>query len=656
MKKRIALLIVILFVLGSLSASFAQTPYTVQAGDVLWKIAAQYDLSWESVAEYNALSNPHLIFPGQQLMLPGGAPMPPPPTAPQPPAATETVPADLPSADMVWLNGVLYTADAADTFAEAVAVKDGLIIFVGSTEDAAAYISDATEVVDLEGKMMLPGMTDSHLHAPGTILSQLYQIDLNGILTESATMAAIEAYVADHPDMEMYYGDGFSIGAFSGEEVAKGPRKERLDAITDKPMIISSYDGHVRWLNSAAFEYYGITSDTQSPAGGVIEKTEDGELWGTLKELAIELTDAQEFSEEQFHDAFVAFQEYMHSLGYVGITDMGSGILAGAADDPFADMDQKGELKLYVMKNTVMDPNSALAPQLQQALANRAAHRSERYTYDSVKFFADGVIEGVTGYLLEPYTAEAGAGDDFVSGPLWTPEQMQEAFTLANAAGFQIHVHSIGDASTRQVLDAFEYALDENGPGDYRNVITHLQLVDEEDIPRFAPLGVIANLQPYWAFKEPYWWEVVDEPLLGPERAEREYPMQSFINAGALLVSSSDHSVTPYPIPFWAIEVGVTRNLNNPAFYEVDDIEDMDDPAWLLAAEERVSLTDMIKSFTINAAFQNFREDTTGSIEVGKSADFIIISQNLFDISPLDIDRTEVLATIFKGQVVWTAE
>jgi predicted amidohydrolase YtcJ len=193
-----------------------------------------------------------------------------------------------------------------------------------------------------------------------------------------------------------------------------------------------------------------------SPAGGVIEKTEDGELWGTLKELAIELTDAQEFTAEQLHDAYVEFQNYLHSLGYVGITDMGSGILSGASDDPFAEMDKAGELEMYVMKNTVMDPNSELAPQLQQALVNRSAHQSELYHYGSIKVFADGVIEGVTGYLLEPYTAEAGAGDDFVSAPLWTPEQMNEAFTLANAAGFQIHVHSIGDASTRQVLDALE--------------------------------------------------------------------------------------------------------------------------------------------------------------------------------------------------------
>ncbi len=560
------------------------------------------------------------------------------------------------AADAVWTNGVVFTVDDQESFVEAVAVKDGLIIFVGSAEEALAYIGEQTEVYDLDGQLMLPGMTDSHIHAPGTILSQLYQIDLNGILTEEATMAVIEEFVAEHPDLEIYYGDGFSVGAFSGEEVAKGPRKERLDAISDKPIIISSYDGHSRWLNSAAFEYFGITKDTVSPEGGVIEKTEDGELWGTLKELAIELTPSQEFSDEQLHNAFVAFQEYMHSLGYVGITDMGSGILASESYDPFMDMDKKGELKLYVMKNTVMDPNADLQPQIERAVVNRDRYQSELYYYGSTKFFADGVIEGVTGYLLEPYTEAAEAGSDYVSAPLWTPEKMAEAFTMANAEGFQIHVHSIGDASTRQVLDALEYALEQNGAGDYRNLITHLQLVDPADIPRFAELDVIANLQPYWAFKEPYWWEVVDQPLLGDERAEREYPMQSFINAGALLVSSSDHGVTPFPVPFWAIEVGVTRNLNNAEFYEVDDIADIDDPTWLLAPQERVSLVDMIRSFTINSAFQNFREDRTGSIEVGKSADFIIVSQNLFEISPLDIDKTEVLATIFKGEVVWQAE
>jgi LysM repeat protein len=238
MKRTMTFLLIVLFILGSLSGSFAQTTYTVQSGDVLWRIAAEHDQNWEDLAVYNSLANPHLIFPGQQLMIPGtdAAGSVPVPVSGDP--VDETF-----AADVVWTNGVVYTADELDTFAEAVAVKDGLIVFVGSSADAAAYIGDTTEVVDLEGQLMLPGMTDSHIHAPGTILSQLYQIDLNGILTESATMEAIEAYVADNPDMDFYYGDGFSIGAFSGEEVAKGPRKERLDAITDKPVIISSYDG-----------------------------------------------------------------------------------------------------------------------------------------------------------------------------------------------------------------------------------------------------------------------------------------------------------------------------------------------------------------------------------------------------------------------------
>lgn len=559
-------------------------------------------------------------------------------------------------ADKVWTNGVIYTADDADTFAEAVAVKDGTIVFVGAAADAEEYIGETTEVIDLAGKMMLPAMTDSHLHPPGTMLAELFKINLNGILTEAETMSTIEEYVAANPDMEVYYGEGFSIGAFSGQEVSKGPTKERLDAISDKPIIISSYDGHTAWLNSAGFEYCGITKDTVPPEGGVIEKTSDGELWGTLKELAWNLVPEQEFTPEQIKDAHVAFQQYMNSLGYVGITHMSNGITAADNSDPFVEMDQNGELTLYITKNTVMDPNLDYVARIEEAKQIRDAYSSEFYKATSLKFFADGVVEGVTGYLMEPYTEEAGTEEGYLGERLWDPEIMKEAFALGNAEGFQIHVHSIGDAATKQTLDSMQYSWEQNGEGDYRNVITHLQLVDPEDIPRFAEYGVIANLQAYWAFKEPYWWEVVDQPLLGTERAEREYPMQSFIDAGVTLTGSSDHFVTPYPNPFWAIEVGVTRNLNNPEFYGVDEITDIDDPTWLLNKEERVSLENMIKAYTINGAFQNFREDTTGSIELGKNGDFIIVDQNLFEISPLDIDKTQVLETILKGVTIFTLE
>lgn len=559
-------------------------------------------------------------------------------------------------ADRVWTNGVVYTADAENTFVEAVAVKDGKILAAGPAADVEKFIGDGTEVTDLAGKLVLPAMTDSHLHAPGTMLSQLFQIDLNGVLTEEETVKTIQDYVTAHPDMDIYYGSGFSVGAFSGEEVSKGPKKERLDEITDKPVIIGSYDGHTVWMNSAAFTMCGITKDTVPPEGGVIEKTADGELWGTLKELALGLVPEQEFTEEQVAEAHASFQDYLHSLGYVGITNMSSGITIQDAPDPFVEMDKNGALKLYVTRNIVMDPNADFVPQIENAKEFRDAYQSEFYKATSLKFFADGVVEGVTGYLLEPYTAEAGAAADFVSEALWDPQTMKDAFTLGNKEGFQIHVHSIGDAASRQTLDAFQAAWEAKGEGDYRNVMTHLQLVDPADIPRFAEYKIIASTQPYWALKEPYWWEVVDQPLLGTERAEREYPMQSFVNAGVTLVSSSDHSVTPFPNPFWAIEAGVTRNLNNAEYYGVDDITDMDDPTWLLNKEERVSLTDMVKSFTINAAFQNFREDTTGSIEVGKSGDLIVVDQNIFEINPIQIDKTQVLETVLKGETVYQSK
>jgi len=558
-------------------------------------------------------------------------------------------------ADAAWINGEIYTADANDSFVEAVAVKDGKILVAGSMDEVEAYIGSKTVVTDLEGKFMMPGMTDSHLHAPGTMMTALFEIDLNGVLSEAETMQTIKDYVDANPDMDVYYGSGFSIGAFSGQEVAKGPTKERLDAITDKPMIIMSYDGHVAWLNSAAFELCEITKDTVPPAGGTIEKTATGELWGTLKELAQELIPAQEYTDEQFEQGYKAFIEAQVALGYIGLTDMTTGITATTNKDILQEMDAAGELKMYVVSNTVMDPNKDFKPQIDAAIEKRDNYGTETFKYTSLKFFADGVVEGVTGFLLEPYTAESGQ-DNFYSAPLWTPDNMKDAFNYALENDFQIHVHSIGDAATRQTLDALEYAQKKNDDKTMRNVITHLQLVSEEDIVRFGDLNIIASLQPYWAFKEPYWWEVVDQPLLGTERAETEYPMQSFIDAGAILVSSSDHPVTPINNPFWAIEVGVTRNLNNAEYYGVDDITDMDDPTWLLDKSERVSLEDMIKSFTINGAYQNFRDDVSGSIEAGKYADFAILDQNLFEIDPIDIDKTLVLTTIFHGEAIYTAE
>ena len=557
------------------------------------------------------------------------------------------------AADMILTNGIVYTVDQESSIVDTVAVKNGKIIFVGAAAYAADYKGKATQVIDLEGQMMLPGMIDSHLHAPGTQLTQLYCINLNGILREEETIQIIGDYIKKNPDRQIYYGSGFSIGAFSGEEAAKGPKKSRLDALsTDKPIILKSYDGHVTWMNSKAFEQFGITKDTKAPMGGVIEKDENGELWGTLKESAQEIVPPQEFTQQQKLEALRQFINFMNSLGYTGIMSI-------SGDDPvplqgYKSLEDNGELTLHVNASMTMDPNGDIEAQLEEAKALRATYNTDNIKFKTLKFFADGVIEGVTGYLAEPYEAAAGKEADYLGQMQWDVEKMKEAFVAANSEGFQIHVHSIGDGSTKLVLDGFEKAKSQVPEGDYRNVITHLQLVASEDIQRFAELNVIACPQPYWAFKEPEWWEVIDSPFLGG-RAEREYPIQSFINEGVIVTSSSDHPVTPYPYPFWAIEVGVTRNLENPEFYGVEKITDKDDPKWLLSPEERVSVMDMIKAYTINGAYQLFSETEFGSIEVGKDANFVVIDKNIIDSCPLKIDSTKVMKTIFRGKVVYDA-
>lgn len=557
-------------------------------------------------------------------------------------------------ADLVLKNGVVYTMDKNNTIAEAVAVKNGIIVYVGSDEGASAYIGRRTEVRDLEGKMVLPGMIETHLHPPGTADADLFSISLFDVMSDlDGMLAAIKEYIAEHPDEDMYFGAGFSTGAFSGIEVSLGPKKETLDAVCpDKPLFLVSYDGHIGWVNSAGLEYMGITKDTPDPEGGRIERDPvTGEPWGSLKEAAASLMPEHEYTLEERIEAMVVFQERMHEWGYTGIQN-----LSGRSNlEELAHLEKKGLLKLRVRSAIALDPEADLSEEFALLEQMRKTYSSKLNTVSVAKFFADGVVEGVTAFLLEPYTEEAEQGANYYGDFLWNMDKLKEAFVLAHKKGFQIHVHSIGDASTRNVLDALEYA-GSVVKGDFRPTITHNQLVSKQDIPRFAELGVIASTQAgFWGLKEPDWWDVVDYPFLG-ERANYEYPLRSFFDAGAVVVSSSDHWVTPIPNPLWAIESGITRNLNNAEYYGVDDITDMDDPTWLLNPAERATLEQMLRSYTSNSAYAVFMEDKIGTIEKGKYADLIILAENLYEVDPIQIDSVEVVATLFNGEFVFEAE
>lgn len=556
-------------------------------------------------------------------------------------------------ADTVLLNGTVYTADEKNTKAEAIAIADGKIQYVGDSSNAEQYIGVGTQVIELDGRMVIPGMIDSHLHPPGTAMSELFSINLSWLAHKESLLELIKGYIEENSDLPVYFGRGWSISAFDGREKVLGPGKDSLDRIClKKPVILQSYDGHSMWVNSKALELAGINLSTPDPEGGsIVRDPNSGEAWGTLKGAACELLPKLEFTKKQLREGFLAFQEMMHSLGYTGYFSAGSDL------DMYSlmpEIDASGKLKLWANDSVRIDirKSESLDAQIKRLIDIHNCCRSKYYRVSAAKIFIDGVVESGTAMLLEPYEEKLGKGHDHYGVYYWDDMIiLSETISELNKAGIQVHLHTIGDRAARDSLDAFQLALNE-APGDYRNVMTHLQLVSEDDMPRFKALNVIANVQVYWHFKEPGWWEEIDLSFLG-ERAEKEYPLRSLRDAGATITASSDYSVVDYPNPIWAMKVGVTRNLSNAQYYDVEDIKSVDDQKWLLNKDERVSIEDMIRSFTINNAYSLFIDHYTGSLESGKQADLVVLSDNLLEIDPLSIDQVTIVKTMFNGEFVY---
>jgi len=645
MKKRFvfSILLVTALIFGSFGFSCGANSYTVQAGDVLWKIAEQHNTTYHELAQYNQIKNPDLIYVNQIIKIPDSE------TAVTPTDTSNTAPAPQIAADTILENGTIYTIDDKNTIAEAIALKDGEVLFVGSKTGAEAYHGTATKVVDLNGKIVMPGFVDAHVHAPGAKLTELFDIYLYESITKEQTLADVKAFIDAHPNQTEYWGSGYTVG-MAGD--SKGPKAEWLDAICkDKPIILTSNDGHNMWLNSKALEMNKITKDTPNPAGGLIQKDPvTGALWGSITDADSLISMSQTYTTDQQSQALKAFQESMLGWGYTSIMSIAP---TGVDLERYQELEKSGDLTMRVNLAEKIAPEEPFEPQLQSLIDMRTKLDSELIDVTTAKFFADGVVEGMTGYLLEPYDEAAGLAPDYRSEFYWNPDELDKYFDRIMEEGFQIHVHSIGDAATRLVLDSMEYAQNQNPALDNRNVITHLQLVDNKDKARFGKLEIIAALQPYWHLKEPEWWDYVDKIALGEERAYTEYPVKSLLDAGAILTASGDHPVSPVNNPFWAIEADVTRNLNNAEYYGVDDITDINDPTWLLNPAERVSVMDMVKAYTVNGAYELYREKSIGSLEIGKFADMIVVDQDIFKANPLDIDKTKVLTTIFDGDVVY---
>lgn len=516
-----------------------------------------------------------------------------------------------------------------------------------------AYAGRSTEVEDLRGAFVMPAFIDSHTHAPGTALTDLYDVSLYACRTPEACLRAVRRFIRECPEAEEVRGAGWDIAGFTDKELIHGPRKARLDEVSDVlPIILRSYDGHTVWMNSAAFSRYGITPLTPDPPGGVIERDpHTGALWGTLKEEAAKLLPPKAYSLHQYGRALKLYQARMHRYGVTGVMSICAAGL-GAPAEAFARLEAEGELALRVRFAQEINPAYAVSGQVAALKALKEQCGGALFDVTAAKFFADGVVEGGTAFLRAPYASKAGRESDENNDAVWGLKDLAAAYASVHQAGFQIFTHAIGDAATRRVLDALRLA----GAARWhkaRTVITHLQLVRAQDIRRMARLGVVASVQPFWHMKEPHWWRRVDATMLGPRRATREYPLRALFDAGLTVASSSDHPITVQPDPLVAIEIGVTRNLAAAKWYGVKDIAHADSKRHLLGKGQRVSVERMLTSYTRSGAFLLGCEEVCGSLRPGLAADFIVLDRDPRRVAPEDIEACEVVRTYFGGRMVW---
>jgi predicted amidohydrolase YtcJ len=546
------------------------------------------------------------------------------------------------AADLVLLGGSVFAGDATRRWSQATASKSGRITFVGSDEQARDLIGPDTDVVQLRGRLVVPGFQDAHCHVASGGLD-LLRCSLHELHDLQGYLAAIHTYAEAHPAAPWILGGGWSMDVFPGG----APTKEALDAILpDRPVMLPSRDGHTTWVNSKALELAGVSKSTPDPRDGRIERGPDGEPSGALQEGASKLVAAAipPLQPGDVYEGLIEGQRYMHSLGITAWQD--AIVERGAGDegfDAYVSAADRGTLKSRVVGALWWDRERGVE-QIERLKELRRIGSVGRFNCGTVKIMQDGVLENFTGAILSKYRDTSGNATDNSGISMVDPESLKQIVPLLDAEGFQVHFHTIGDRAVREALDGVQAALEANGASDKRHTLAHIQLIHPDDIPRFRQLGAVANAQTLWACHEGQ-MDTLTIPFLEPETAQRQYPFASLVKAGAMLAMGSDWSVSTAD-PFDQMHVAVNRVAPNDYLYG-----DADGPAFL--PQERIDLPTALSAFTMGSAFVNHLDHETGSIEVGKFADLAVVDRNVFEQPVAEIADARVDLTFVEGELVY---
>jgi len=537
-------------------------------------------------------------------------------------------------ADIVLRGGSIYTVDANRSWAEAAAIRDGRIVAVGDDAGINPFIGAQTRVVELQGRMAMPGIHDSHIHPLEGAYEQVY-CDVSSGESIAAVKALLSDCATDHSG-EWFNALGLDLALFP----VTGPDKSLLEGIApDSYIFVDGADGHAALVNDKALELAGIDAGTMPPRGGVIERRPgSNEPSGTIRESARDLVDMLRPPRTLFVSA-EAMREtirLMNSLGITSIVDMWAGEHEWQV---YQTLEWSGDLTVRV-NNALIDEGvfeKHSGDEFERVLAARDDYASDLVTNNSVKIMVDGVFEGETGAVLEPYAGT----DDYLGELNHDPDDLNDRVLRYYNMGLQLHFHTMGDRAARVALDALEHAREHGARANLglRHSLSHLGLIHPDDMPRFTALNAAASFTAVWGSSNE-WTANLEIPTLGRERVAKRYPLRSVNAAGATVVGGSDWNYGALN-PLLSIETGVTRSdPNGPSDFEQ-------------FTAEAVDLELMIDAYTIKGAWLVHKDDELGSIEAGKRADIVIYDRNLFEIEPGEISDASVEMTIFDGRVVY---
>jgi predicted amidohydrolase YtcJ len=524
-----------------------------------------------------------------------------------------------------FVNGNVYTVNENQPIAQAVVVESNKIIFVGSNEDAKSFIHASTNVIDLGGKLMLPGFIDNHVHFIGGGF-YILGIDLRPATSTSEFKKILNDYAEKYPNKWI------TGGYWDHEkwEVKNLPTKEMIDeVVSNSPVFVDRLDGHMGVANSYALNLAGITKDTESPDGGMIVKDpKNGEPTGVLKDNAMYLVTKfiPDPTPEENYEALLAAFDEAKRLGITSVQD----ITYNEALAAFEKAKREGKLTCRIFTRwPISDYKDHVEKNIQ------IGYGDDLIKMGSLKAFADGSLGSSTAWFFDKYnqdTTTYGLPMDIIN------DGSMEKWSLdADKNHLQLSVHAIGDRANSYMLDLYEKIIKENPKWDRRFRIEHAQHIRFQDIPRFAELGVIASVQPYHCIDDGVW----AEKRIGSERIKYTYPFKSFLEAGVKLCFGTDWYVAPLN-PLLGLYAAVTRRT----------LDDKNPDGWI--PEQKISIEDAIKCYTINSAYASFDENIKGSIEVGKLADLIVLSDDILTIDPVKIKGVNVEMTVFDGKIIYS--